>query len=453
LIASPDADLAAYDRASRALLGLIRGESAESRSPADRQRRAGAKLERTRALLADLGDPHLRYPVVHVTGTSGKGSTCAAVAAILTAAGYRVGLRTSPYLQVETEKLQIGDSLIDAPALDRLAHGVLARGQRLSASGQLDRRLGYAEVWSGIAFSWFAEQQIDLAVVEVGAGGRFDATNVVRPVVSVITSVGLDHILSLGPALADIAWHKAGIIKPGATAVVGAVPPEAWSVIDEACRTTGVEILRPSCDEDTPLPAPGMPGAFQRGNAAIAAAVVTALRRKGFAVPDAAVDAGLCAARMPARLERMPDRQATEVWVDGAHNADKIAAVAAEIPRFSPGAKPVVVLGVLGSKDAAAIAATIAPVAAGIVATEPTVRGKRSLPSAELAAVVKATGFEGEIAIAPDPAEAVMCAEAMVQTCAAPVLVTGSLYLAGQVRRRWYADADIIRQRTPWPEQ
>jgi dihydrofolate synthase/folylpolyglutamate synthase len=147
------AELAAYDRASARLLSLIRGEKSATRTPLGRRRRAEAKLARSAVLLQALGDPHRAYPVVHVTGTSGKGSTCTMIAAILTAAGFRVGLRTSPYLQVATEKLQIGSSLIDALSFDCLSERVLDRAAVLFPSEVPGNCFGYAEAWTGAAAS------------------------------------------------------------------------------------------------------------------------------------------------------------------------------------------------------------------------------------------------------------------------------------------------------------
>jgi dihydrofolate synthase/folylpolyglutamate synthase len=445
--------LAAYDRASSALMALIRGDRSDSTSHADRRRRVEAKLARTRSLLAALGNPHLRYPVVHVTGTSGKGSTCAAITAALTDAGYRVGLKTSPYLQVATEKIQLGPALIDAPSLARLSADVIATGRRLFPSDKSGERLGYAESWAGVSFSWFAEQNVDIAVVEVGAGGRFDTTNVVEPLVSVITSVGLDHVISLGPTLADIAWHKAGIIKPGAPVVVGELPDEARQVVHTTAKTAGVSLIDASTIDLGPKVTLGMRGAFQQANLRVASAALECLRAQGFALPDNAIASGFRKARLPGRLELMPEtgHGQPRVWIDGAHNADKISALAREVPSVSGGALPVLVLGALASKDARAMVATLGPVASAIVVSQPTVRGKRSFDSNELGAVVRASGFAGELLVEPDPLVALARAEAIATRRQSSVLVAGSLYLAGEIRRRWYPDAEIIVQRTPWP--
>jgi dihydrofolate synthase/folylpolyglutamate synthase len=271
--------------------------------------------------------------------------------------------------------------------------------------------------------------------------------------VSVITSVGLDHVVSLGPTLADIAWHKAGIIKPGAPAVIGDVPTEALAVIRAAAQSAGVELIR-AVDASVPSSAThAMPGRFQQANARCAIAAIEALRRRGLTIPDAAILAGLASARIPARLERMPGGNLPAIWLDGAHNSDKIAALAEETDQLRAGSPlTVLVLGVLGTKDASAIVERIAPSASAIVATEPSVHGKRSLNALELARVVCGSSFKGELLVEPDPSSALDCAETLARSRGADVLVTGSLYLAGQMRRHWFPDAEIIVQRTPWPK-
>jgi len=195
-----------------------------------------------------------------------------------------------------------------------------------------------------------------------------------------------------------------------------------------------------------------MDGAFQQTNAMTAVCAVEVLCDLGYAIPEAAVQAGLAAARLPGRLERMPGSEPIEVWIDGAHNPDKIAALASEVMRLSGACPlPVVVLGILGTKDALKIAKGLANVASAIVATRPTVFGKRSHDPLDLAAVLLTTGFSGSIHIISEPASAVVHAECIAASLGSGVLVTGSMYLAGQARRRWYPDEEIVLQRTSWP--
>ena len=442
-------ELAAYRSASESLLGLIRGERAASCSPEERRARAEAKLARTRRLLAALGNPHQCYPSIHLTGTSGKGSTCAAIAAIASAAGYRVGLRTSPYLQVMTEKHQIGPTIIDPPSFPRLHYRELDVARELFPSREPGARIGYAEIWTAISFLCFAERAVDLAVVEVGAGGRFDATNVLVPALSVITSVGLDHVVSLGPSLADIAWHKAGIIKLGAPVVIGDLPAEAESVVLEAAEMAGSDVIRQPPALPSHLPA--MP-IFQQRNAALAVTSLLALRPSGFAVSQQAIAAGLRARWLPGRLERMPRRTEPDVWIDGAHNPDKIDALMREWPTIGcQGRPPVLVVGVIGTKDAAAIVSRLAGRAVAVIATAPRVHGKRSLPASVLAAAFRSHGGETPVLVEPEPHEALRRARALAGEAGTDVLVTGSLFLAGELRQAWYPGDEIVRQRTPWP--
>jgi len=444
--------LAAYDRASRLLLDLISCQNPEIRGDRSNRQTASESLAQSRRLLASLDYSPSAYPIVHITGTSGKGSTAASVAAILTAAGYRVGLRTSPYLQVATEKLQVGSLLVDGSALDRISALVTnAHNSLLTRDGSV-QRLGHAEAWIVLSLVWFAERNVDAAIIEVGAGGRFDSTNIVQPTVSVITSVGVDHVATLGPTIADIAWHKAGIIKPGATVIVGDTPAEAWKVILDEAAAADVRIVRPSSMQVSPPKMLRMPGAFQQQNAAVAIATIEALGQHGFTIPKSAIEAGLSEVRLPGRLERMPHLGSPIVWIDGAHNADKIAALTGEIELIAgDGPLPVVVVGMLGAKDTRSIVSKLAPISSTIIATQPSVIGRTSLSAEVLAAQVQASAFTGTVLLEPDPHAALHRAESLAKAQGASVLVTGSMYLAGQVRRRWYPDAEIVLQRTPWP--
>jgi dihydrofolate synthase/folylpolyglutamate synthase len=197
-----------------------------------------------------------------------------------------------------------------------------------------------------------------------------------------------------------------------------------------------------------------MLGHFQRDNALLAVGAISALRQQGIHVCDEAVSIGLASARLPGRLEKMPEVNGGDVWIDGAHNADKIAALARETALLCRNVeRPVIVLGVLAAKDARTIAGGILSTASAIVTTEPSVTGKRSLGSAKLAKVIQECGFLGDVFVEPVPEHALGRARAVACARGSSILITGSMYLAGQLRRLWYADNDVIWQRTPWPEQ
>jgi dihydrofolate synthase/folylpolyglutamate synthase len=478
-VSSPDAgsDLARYRAAVSRLDALIRPAAASrDLSPTAIRARAEFRLDRLRRFLDHLGNPHDAYPIVHVGGTSGKGSTSAAIAAILVAAGYRVGLHTSPYLQVPTEKLQIDGLLIGADAFAGLVEELLALAADWTAAAGGGSMPTYGEISTALALRWFERQRVDVAVVEVGAGGRFDPTNVVKPTVAVVTSVGLDHTATLGATIPEIAWHKAGIIKPGAVAITAVGDPAALGPIEAEVAAAGTVLRRVVPDRTVELletgaagtrwrsrppdGSPGrtrwspLPGRFQALNGALAVEAVAALAARGFAIPESAIDAGLAAARLPGRFEAMPTPSAPRVVLDGAHNPQKMAALADGLPRLlglPRGGKPVVVLGSLDGKDVAAMVRLIAPEAVGLVATRPRVLGKAEAAPEEIADAARAAGFAGEVAVEPEPADAIESAMATAARFAAPVLVTGSLYLVGELRERWYPSDDVVRQRTPWP--
>lgn len=466
-----------------ALLQRFRSASADldalierSPSPVDKTRdavqaRAGMRMGRLRRFLAALGNPQDRYPIIHVTGTSGKGSTSTAIAAILTAAGYRTGLHTSPYLQVPTEKLQIDGQLL-APDVyaDRVGEVMRAHDRWLEAGEQ---PLTYGEMWVALAFHSFAVAAVDAAVFEVGAGGRFDLTNVLRPVTSVITSVGIDHTNTLGDTIAEIAWHKAGIIKPGAPAVSAVLDPEAAAIVAAEAASVGVPLTRVPADLAVLQTGPGgtswrdpetgrpwtvaLGGHFQARNgmaavAAVRAAAPALIAATGLPIGEDAIHAGLRAARIPGRMELMRGR--VPVVLDGAHNPEKVAALAASIPAFLPvpGGRRIAVLGALEAKQADEMIASLMPVIDEIVATSPQVLAKEARAAESLAAAARQVGFAGRLTIEPEPHRAVERALAAAGPRDA-ILVTGSLYLVGNVRSRWYREEAIVLQQTSWPEE
>jgi len=462
--------LTRFHEATARLEALIEGTP----SPADSSReavqaRATHRMGRLRRFLALLGNPHQGYPIVHVGGTSGKGSTSTLIASILASAGYRTGLHTSPYLQTPAEKLQLNGRLVAPATYIELCEAVFSAHDRWLAAGE--EPLTYGEAWFALTALFFRESGVDLAVLEVGAGGRFDLTNIVDPVVSVITSVGIDHTSTLGSTIPEIAWHKAGIIKPGVPAVSAVSPPEAASIIAREAADRGAELTAIDLDVSATEVSTGFPGtswvdgltgrryqtslrgAFQAWNGATAVATIDALRRRGYDIPDEAVVRGLDEARIPGRIEIIDD--VCRVMLDGAHNVEKIAALAAAIPHLLPVAgegKRIGVLGVLEAKQAASMIGTLVPVMDGLVATSPQVTAKEARHASDIAAIAQAEGFYGPIWVEPDPRVAIDRAVALASDGKGnAVFVTGSLYLIGNVRERWYAEDDILVSRSPWP--
>ena len=444
--------------------GLI-DRSPPPKTPEAVRERAEHRMARLRTLLAAFGDPHLAYPVVHIAGTSGKGSTAVAAAAILTASGLRTGLHTSPYLQVATEKLQIDGALIDASTFRAVVDEVIAAAGRIGIE-----RVTYGEVWFVLVALTFARASVDAAVIEVGAGGRFDLTNVVSPAVSVITSIGLDHTETLGGTIPEIAWHKAGIIKPGTPVVSAVADADALAVIAREADSTGARLVRVVPGEtfdDTPigegrfawretdrLPESyetTMPGRFQTVNAATALAAVRLLPPAIGRLTPETVRAGLKAARIPGRFERV--QSDPDVVLDGAHNPQKMSALVADLRAWKDEHRPsrlIVVIGILESKQHDAMLAELSAVADEIVTTSPRVLAKPGATAHDLTRAARGQGFAGPIAALDDPQEAL---DAAIRS-AGPgdrVVVTGSLYLVGNVRGRWYPDDRIVVQRTPWP--
>jgi len=426
--------------------------------------RAQRRLERLRAFLSFLNDPHCAYPVIHVTGTSGKGSTAAFIASILDSAGYRVGLHVSPYLQVETEKLQIGRQLI---AAERFADLVAELDEAArSWFSRCGHPLTYGEFWTALVFNAFRAARDVIAVVEVGVGGRFDLTNVVQPAVSVITTVGLDHIRTLGPTIRDIAWHKAGIIKPGRPAITGVTEPELLSVLQAEATAVGapLRVLMRGRDFDHVLEEGrsflvdtlhqrkfllGLDGDFQATNAALAVAAVRALSPKLAAhLSDEAIAHGLATARFPGRFEIV--QRAPTVVLDGAHNPQKLEALLTALDRLPQPGRRIVVFGVLDGHDAPAMAARLARQVDIAITTAPRAILREAADPDSLAAIFASHGCTA-LAI-PEVDGAIETALALA-TPEDQVLVTGSLYLVGQARERWYPAADIVTQQTCWPKR
>lgn len=399
-------------------------------------------LDTARSFCAWLGHPERAFPALHVAGTNGKGSVAATVHAIALAAGWNAGLNTSPHLVRPEERIRVG---ADDVAPQRF-HALIARlrdeAAAALAAGALPRHPSFFEMITAAAFLAFREANVPLAVIETGLGGRLDATNVIEPRVSVITTIGLDHVKTLGGSLAAIAREKAGIVKPGVPVLAGWIPARALAEIRAAAVDRGAPlhlaadelVLRARRDGtfDLTTPeaayerlAPALVGAHQRRNVALAVRAVELLRARGLALPHAAVAAGVANVRWPGRMERIG-----RVLLDGAHNAEGARALGRAL---DAAAGPfVLVFGVTEGRDPAQLVAPLAPHVARLVVTRP------AIPKAVDPAVVHARLAAAFPALAPelepDTAAALARAHALAGDAGA-ILVAGSLYLVGDVRR------------------
>ncbi len=392
------------------------------------------KLERVALALKHLEDPHRRFAAVHIAGTNGKGSVAAMLHAIFGAAGHRVGLYTSPHLVSFTERIRIGTRSISEEDVVALARDIRA------AATVHGIDLTFFEFVTVMAFLYFARQAVDLAVVEVGLGGRLDATNVLDPEAAVITTIGLDHQEFLGETLVAIAREKAGIIKPGRPVVLGAVPLQVEPIFRhtaaqhnaplycaaEDFRVSGVSPFRfqgMGIDlENLEVP---LRGSYQRENAATAIAAAMVLRRR-FGCDEESIRRGLRAVRWPGRLDVV--QTAPLVVLDGAHNADGIAALVRELPAVVGGRAVHLLFGVMRDKQWQPMVDAIAPhVATATVTTVLPPRGQAPVALAE--AFARQCPVVRVVTQPVDALEAVLDGANMDDA----VLVTGSLFLVGAV--------------------
>jgi dihydrofolate synthase/folylpolyglutamate synthase len=385
-------------------------------------------LERMRRLLTALGSPQERFRAVHVVGTNGKSSTVRFTAALLEAHGVRTGAYLSPHLTSYAERIRIGDA-------DLSGHDFGAAIQRAAmAAAMVDRtltggeRITQFELLTAAAFSELARHEVDVAIVEAGLGGRWDATNVLGAPVVVLTNVGLEHTRWLGPTITDIAGEKLAVVSPGATLVLGDESPE----VEALARETGATIVRPAvlaatapagAAQDRFAASPGsstaLPG-YQRRNFAASAAAAAALL--GRPLEPARVAAVAAHASVPGRLQVVAHDPLT--IYDGAHNAPGIAALASSVPDGT-----VAVLSILDDKDAAGMLRALLPrLSAAVFTCAP---NPRALPPATLADLAsKVGGVQSEIE--PDPRRAVERARALAGP-GGTVLATGSIYLVAEL--------------------
>jgi dihydrofolate synthase / folylpolyglutamate synthase len=390
-------------------------------------------LDRIRAVLDALGNPQDRCPIVHVAGTNGKGSTSAMIEAGLRAAGAKTGLFTSPHLSEPTERIRLDGRPITSAEFAAAFDEVHRTVERLLAEGRIDLHTTYFETVTAMALLVFAERA-ERVVLEVGLGGRLDATNVVRPELCAITPVDFDHEQFLGRSVEAIAGEKAGILKAGVPAVFAPQRPEAAAVLDNRAMELAIPVVR-TADwdiEDLRLDARGsrfrvrgleiecpLAGEHQVQNAVTA---VAALQTLG--VADAAIQAGIAATRWPGRLERIAEHP--EIVVDGAHNPAGARALAAYLDRFYAGRRVVLIFGAMRDKAIDEIAGILFPRAAELILTAP--RQARALAPEAL----RDAADHPHVRVAADIVDALAMARAGSPEDV--VFVTGSLFLVAEAR-------------------
>ncbi len=429
--------------------------------------RAKYDLNQVRALLAALGSPERRFPALHIAGTNGKGSTAAYCERGLRAAGYRTGLFTSPHLERVNERIQVTGRPIPDHEFARHCTTVVEAGQSLVEQGVLPQLPSYFETLTGLGFLYFAAQKIEIGVIEVGLGGRLDATNTVLPIVSVITPVGLDHEQYLGPTIEAIAAEKAGILRPGVPCILAQQTETAAKVIRQKALELGTpsqEIVRPLASpagggryqvtlqwKGEPITVvPALRGRHQALNAAVAAAALEELTRQGLAISPEALLTGMTEAEWPGRLEcwqwpvSVADATRVDVaskaapvissrtfWLDGAHNpaaAQTLADFLAEAAMPPPG----LIFGCMRDKSAAEIISILAPRISSLILTTP--QNPRAATPDQLWAFARPLGLD--VQSAPDFPDAMRRAAAT--PAGLPWLVSGSLFLVGEARS-WLA--------------
>ena len=394
-------------------------------------------LERIRELLHRIGDPQKRVPVVHIAGTNGKGSAAASLASVLTTAGYVTGLCTSPYIFRFNERMQCCGHEITNEELCAITEFIKPHAEAMAHPPT------EFELVCAITFEYFARKHCDLAVVEVGMGGRLDATNVVEdPLCAVIMNIGLDHTRELGSTVEAIAAEKAGIIKPGCDVVLYAQKPSVMDVIRARCRQENCPLFITEPNALKVLPggigrldfiyrdkqwSTPLLGAHQAKNAAVVLETVERLRTKGYVIPKEAVHRGLETVRWPARFEIIAEKP----WfvVDGGHNPQCAETVADNIHRYFPNMHVVLLTGVLADKDYNSLTDILAPTADCFVTVTPDC--PRALPAKDYARHLEKYGKP--VSACGSIPEGVAKARALAGKDGVVVAV-GSLYMAGPIR-------------------
>ncbi|PIW36383.1 MAG: hypothetical protein COW24_05660 [Candidatus Kerfeldbacteria bacterium CG15_BIG_FIL_POST_REV_8_21_14_020_45_12] len=398
-------------------------------------------LQRMQKLADRLENPEKDFRYIHVVGTSGKGSTSTMVYEILRAAGENVGLYTSPYVCVPTERIQWGGQLIDEVSFAAAVEKVMPVVDEIEKT-EADWFPSYAEIFFAVSLVAFKQAGISTIVLEAGCGGRYDKTNIIpAPIVTLITPISLDHTDILGETVEAIAEQKAGVIKAGSAVFAIQPEPPIQEVLDSEAAGVGVEItyVRPNEQFDLSLR-----GAHQQVNANLAAAAARYLGLHEMAIRD-----GIIQAELPARVELM--QEAPRVILDGAHSPAKMTALVESIKELEPWQKLHLIIAIKESKLVDDIVSPLTSLVNSVTITTFQLPGFGSHPPEAIVAAFKAARPELTVAIEP---QAKIALETVLKDAAPDdlVVITGSLYLAGELRDYWYPTAQIMEERTLFPK-
>jgi dihydrofolate synthase / folylpolyglutamate synthase len=444
-----------YESAVRYLLTLGRELAAPTQAAA-----AKFNLENITAVLERLGRPERAFPSVHIAGTNGKGSTAAFVESILRKAGFRTGLNTSPHLERINERIRIDGKEISDVLFADIFTRIRAATEELLADGKLRAHPTYFECVTAVAFEAFARERVDFAVVEVGLGGRLDATNVLMPVVSVITRIDFDHENFLGHSLREIAREKAGILKERVPAVIAGQQGEAREVLlgrAEELQCPVMEIpetftiekeqMKDECVLATVLErasdtkfeiAPQLAGRFQLQNALNALGCARLLQDKNYRIANTDIVEGIAATRWPGRIERL--QKNPDVYLDGAHNPGAARELANFLEENFQGRRIYLLFGAMRDKAVDEVTGLLFPSVYEVIFTE--AKTPRAISAAQLQEIA---GHHAERSLViPEAGEALEVALAKARPEDA-IFITGSLYLVGQLRHVWRERAEFAQ--------
>ena len=412
------------------------------------------QINRTKAFLGLAGNPQAKYPVVHIAGTSGKGSVTTMIGAILKRTGLSIGVHTSPYLQV-------ANIMIPPSQFVKLVDEFKAI-YKTYVNNTRDP-LHYQEAWACLVYMYFAKRRVNWAVVETALGGRYDPTNVVPSKLAIITNIGLEHTPQLGTSLAEIARHKAGIIKEKRPVITSEQNPKIVDIFVKEATKNNSKLYRLgrdfsfkinqsdrtglTIDIRTPFRMYNklhlaQTGTFNAANAAVAVKAAEVLNEK-YAVPitEEHIRTALKAWRMPGRMETM--QQQPQVILDSAHNPQKMRALVDTIKAIYPKKPITVVTGMLAFKDVDAVLKELLPIAARVIATQAEVFGKPSLPTSDMAKAIHRINPSIEVIECTSVEVGILTALSKTKSDEL-VLITGSMYLIGESRKHWFDSEQLL---------